>query len=262
MTQAALKSRRTRVCAAVAAVGVFVSPAAILAQPVATAPVLGGPGSLHGIWNNPNFKDVREGPPPDAPPSFNDATGKPIPMWPWVKKVVDERNAGWAEGKAYEDYSTNCTPDGMPGAAGTNAQAPVQFIESPDQKQITVLHEQQFSTFRVIKMDQQHPATVKPSRMGDSVGQWEGDTLVVDTIAISDDTMIRNSIPHSDKLHVVERIRRTGPETLEDRLVIEDPMIFSAPWQQVARFKKVPGMRMGEFICTNNRHFVRPADAK
>jgi hypothetical protein len=239
-----------------AAIGLCAAPAAILAQPAAPAQPPGGPGSLHGVWNNVNFRDVREGPPPDAPPTFNDATGQPIPMFPWVRKVVEERNAGWAEGKAYEDYDTNCMPAGMPGAYSTNAQAPIQFVESPDQKQITVLHEQQFSTFRVIKMDQDHPSAPTPSRMGDSVGHWEGDTLVVDTIAVRDDTMIRGTIPHSDKLHLVERIRRTGPQTLESRLTIEDPMIFSRPWTLVARFKKVPGMRMAEFICTNNRHFT------
>lgn len=252
-------SHLTKFGSVVAVISLCAIPATLLAQP-ATAPFPTGPGSLHGIWSNITFTDVRTGPPgdtgPPRKPVYNDANGQPIQMWPFVRKMVDERDSGWAKGIPYEDYATNCSPAGMPAATGTNAQAPIQFVESPDQKQITILNENQFSSYRVIKMDQEHSANPTPTIMGESVGHWEGDTLVVDTIAVSEETMVRGVMPHSQKLHIVERIRRTGPEALENKVTVDDPWIFAKPFAQQARFKKVAGMRMGEFICTNNRHLL------
>lgn len=233
------------------------------AQPSGPAPSagsaasqLGGPGSLDGLWNNEIFTSVRTGPPNDAP-RYRTAEGEPIPMLPWAAKVYADR---LATGKDYPDASIRwCVHRGMPTAISTSAQSPVQIVETPKQRQITILYEL-FSTFRIINMDRPHPPHPTPSFMGDAVGHWDGDTLVVDTIAVSDKTTIMNVIPHTDQLHLVERLRRTGPNTMEDRLTLEDPKTFSKPWTMVARFKRVPGMRMSEDICQDNTDKFEPSE--
>ncbi|HUO21807.1 MAG TPA: hypothetical protein VMU59_04760 [Caulobacteraceae bacterium] len=239
---------------AVVAVGLCVvspvraEPGAEAAPASATGSPIGGPGSLDGLWNNAIYTTVRTGPPNDAP-RYTTAEGEPIPMLPWAAKVYAER---LSTGKDYPDDSIKwCVHRGMPTAIATSAQSPIQIVETPKLKQITVLYEL-FSTFRIINMDRPHPAHPVPSFMGDAVGHWEGDTLIVDTIAVSDKTTIMNVIPHTDQMHLVERIRLTGPGAMEDYLTIDDPKTFSKPWTMVAHFKRVPGMRMAEDICQDN----------
>lgn len=242
-----------RVIAAAAIVFCAASP--VMSQPAkaapganSTTPPLGGPGSLDGVWSNNIFTSVRTGPPNDAP-RYRTAEGEPIPMLPWAAKVYADRMSG---GKEYADASIKlCVHRGMPTGISTSAQSPIQIVETPKQHQITVLYEL-FSTFRTINMDRPHAAHPVPSFMGDAVGHWEGDTLVIDTIAVSDKTTIMSVIPHSEQLHLVERLRRTGPDTMEDYLTIEDPKTFSKPWTMVARFKRVPGIQIVENICETN----------
>lgn len=223
------------------------------AQPAAAspadpaAPILGGPGSLDGIWNSINYTSVRDGRPDDQP-RYRTADGEPLPLLPWAAKVVKERTP---PGFNYLDDSLHrCIHRGMPYGISTTVLSPLQIIESPQQKQITVLYET-FTAFRIINMDREHPAHPKPSYMGNAVGHWDGDTLVIDTIAVSDKTTIMSVVPHSEDMHLVERLRRTGPNTMEDRMTIDDPKTFSKPWTTVAQFKRVPGMIMAEFICEN-----------
>ncbi|HUO21817.1 MAG TPA: hypothetical protein VMU59_04810 [Caulobacteraceae bacterium] len=207
----------------------------------------GGPGSLDGIWNAAAYTSVRMGRPDDQPRFVTDE-GEPLPLLPWAAKVVKDRTP---PGFNYLDDSLHrCIHRGMPYGVSTTVLSPLQIIEAPQQKQITVLFET-FTAFRIINMDQNHPPHPTPSYMGNEVGHWEGDTLVVDTIAVSDKTTIMSVVPHSVNMHLVERIRRTGPDTMEDRMTIDDPATFSKPWSVTERFKKVPGMRMAEFICEN-----------
>ena len=236
-------------CAAPVSAQAAAAPAKT-ATPRPTKPPV-GPGSLHGIWNHVNFKDFRTGPPVGAEPSFNTADGEPIPMRPEIAKLVAERRAGVQKGLPFADNSARCITDGMPSVTSTPAQIPFQILETPGQ--ITFLYEY-FSIFRIVHMNEKHPEDPDPTYMGHAVGHWEGDTLVVDTVAITDKTSIKGVIPHSEALHIVERIRRTGPTTMEDWVTIEDPGVFTKPWRMVSRFKQVPGMQIGEYVCANNRN--------
>ena len=218
-----------------------------------TKPPLGGPGSLDGLWNRSTYTGTRAGPPAGQARSFKTADGEPIPMLPWAAKVAADRQSGFENGKPYAQNSVRCISNGMPGAIRTPMQQPFEIVETPKQKQITVLYEY-FTTFRIINMDQKHPPHPKPSLMGDAVGHWEGDTLVIDTIAVDTSTTMMEVIPHTDALHLVERMRRTGPDTMEDRLTIEDPKTFSKPWTEISLLRRIPGMRIGEFVCDNNRN--------
>jgi hypothetical protein len=222
-------------------------PAAPAPAPSPAKPTPGGPGSLDGIWSSINYTSIRNGRPDDQP-RYLTAEGEPRPLVPWAAKVVKDRTP---PGFNYLDDSLHrCIHRGMPYGISTTVLSPLQIVESPEQKQITVLYET-FTAFRVINMDRPHSAHPKPSYMGEAVGHWDGDTLVIDTIAVSPKTTIMSVVPHSAQMHLVERLRRTGPDTMEDVMTIDDPQTFSKPWNTMARFKMVPGMRMAEFICEN-----------
>jgi hypothetical protein len=92
--------------------------------------------------------------------------------------------------------------------------------------------------------------------MGDSIGRWEGDTLIVDTIGFNDKTWLdRVGHPHSEALHLVERIRRVDRDTLVDDLTIDDPKAYTKPWTgQTTRTLK-PGWNIMEYICEESSDF-------
>ena len=91
------------------------------------------------------------------------------------------------------------------------------------------------------------------------MGHWEGDTLVVDTIGIDTQTTLGNvGLPHSEALHVVERLRRVGKDNLEVNIALDDPKAFSGVWNMKNTLKSVPGTELQEYFCENDRN---PPDA-
>ena len=106
-----------------------------------------------------------------------------------------------------------------------------------------------------------HPVDPDPSWLGDSVGHWEGDTLVVDTIGFNDKTELQG-FRHTEALHMVERFRRTDVDTVQYEVTIEDPNVFEKPYTLTRTFALRPDLRrIDEFICENNRDY-RPLFGK
>ena len=229
-------------------------PIANKAAPRPTAPPITGAGTLNGVWNNSEFKTYRTGPPVGAERAIPTADGKPIPFQPSAAALIEANRKSAAEGRPVASNGSFCLPNGMPAMMRPPIQLPLQIVETPDQKQITVLFEF-YGTFRIIRMNEKHPEDPDPSFMGNSVGHWEGKTLVVDTIALSGKTTVAGA-PHGEDLHLVERIRRIGPDALEDRITITDPKTFTRPWTMVVTLKRVPGMRIQEYVCENQRNGV------
>ena len=99
-------------------------------------------------------------------------------------------------------------------------------------------------------MDAPHSANPKPSWFGESVGHYEGDVLVVDTIGFNTKTFVDNyRTPHTDKLHVVERFHMIdGGKTLEVQFTVDDPDTFNQPWQGIRRYGRTQAT-LGEEIC-------------
>ena len=104
---------------------------------------------------------------------------------------------------------------------------------------------------------QEHPEDLFPNWMGHSIGRWDGDTLVVDTIGLNDKTWLDSEAhPHSDALHVVERFRRVNQDTLTVEVEYEDPEVYTKPWTGELTFQLVPDGKILEWVTCDDRIHV------
>jgi hypothetical protein len=102
-----------------------------------------------------------------------------------------------------------------------------------------------------------HPEDLQPTWMGHSVGKWEGDTLVVDTVGFNDKTWLSlETSPHTEKMHLTERFRRPDLGHLEVELIIADPEAYAKPWIMKRVSDLAPNEEVQEFICTENNRDV------
>jgi len=155
-------------------------------------------------------------------------------------------------------YST-CSPTGVPGAYFV----PYQWEIVQGRDRVVILYEYPH-LFRVIPTDgTPHPADPDPTWMGDSVGRWEGDTLVVDTVGFNDRTELPGGYKHTEALHVVERFHRVDLNNLDYQATIEDPNVFEKPWTISRGFPLRPDLtKVDEFICENNKDYSKFFDKK
>lgn len=189
------------------------------------------------------------------------------PMTDWGKaqfKAAKSADAKKQAGTTSEnDPHRFCDPVGVPRIDLT--QRPVEIVETPDE--IYIFYEEDHS-WRQIYMDGRAlPKDPDSSYLEYSVGKWQGDTLVVDTIGLNDMTWLDGAgHPHSDALHVVERLRRAGPDTLQITVTIEDPKAYSKPWTSAPRiFQPKDGYELTEDYCVaadslGGRKATRPSE--
>jgi hypothetical protein len=150
---------------------------------------------------------------------------------------------------------TGATSDCLPLIPPNSFGVPYEFQFVQNKNHLVILHEYP-GTFRIIPLDgEPHQVDPDPSWLGDSVGRWEGDTLVIDTIGYNDKTEI-SGYRHTEALHTVERLRRVAGG-VDYELTIEDPNVFAAPWTVTRsfRFVEAPQKRIFEFVCENNRDY-------
>jgi hypothetical protein len=216
---------------------------------------LKAPGvDMSGVWEIEHY--VGSGAPLDKR-ILHDESGKPAPFLPWAQKIYDHNIEEEKKGHTFVGGPTKCLPHGMPQMM-TAATYPVEIFQSA--KDFAFVHELQ-RNYRIVHLDRGHlaPDDITPNYMGDSVGRWEGDTLMVDTIGLSDKTTFDMlGAPHTDKLHTVERIRLLSPNQWEDRITVDDPGTFAHPWTERVTYKRVkPGDEIMEYICLDgNRNAV------
>ena len=143
----------------------------------------------------------------------------------------------------------SCRPPGVP----QTFMAPyfMQIVQSP--KYIVLIHEY-LTLPRIIEMDAPHPADPDPFYMGHSVGKWEGDTLVVDSIGFKESEF--QNFKTTESFHIVERFRRPNLGTLQYEAVLEDTNVWTEPWMISRTFPFLPEHnRIDEFYCENNRDY-------
>ena len=159
----------------------------------------------------------------------------------------DKITADLRAGVKLTDGSAHCLPQGMPRMMVIGY--PIDIIVQPTR--VVMLFEPGMQR-RIIHTDgRKHtsPDDLDPSFSGESIGHWDGDTLVVDTVGIREDLMFDYSFaPHSDVLHIVERISRVG-DTLEDAMTLEDAKAFTRPWQIKRTYKLQPTWEIKEYVC-------------
>ena len=178
--------------------------------------------------------------------------GKIPPMNPEARKRYNASVALRKQGKPVPtDTVQKCWPHGLPRLL--LAPYPIEVLQ--DAKQITFLHEAHHMP-RLVYLGEKLPAldTLDNNYMGFSVGNWDKDTLVIDTAGFNDITTLdKAGIPHSEALVLQERMRLTdNGQTLEDVITVTDPETFTKPWKARISFKKMPNdYWLKEFVCTD-----------
>jgi hypothetical protein len=147
-----------------------------------------------------------------------------------------------------------CDPYGMPGMMQV-AVYPMEVLQTA--RQVTIIAEA-FSEVRRIYLGKAQPPLddLDPGYYGHSVGHWEGDILVADTIGVKESVRGYQGMPHSEKMQITERIRRTAQDALQDQITIEDPVVLEKPVTYTLSYTLLPNYEMVEFVCENNREYV------
>ena len=207
------------------------------------------PGRVPPVTSDPAHPFIPNG--TARQPTFRIADLSNPNLKPWVKermrKDIDELLAG--KKSAFTPQSS-CVPAGVPFFMGYGGPDPLVFLQTP--KQIWIAWREDNQTRRIY-MDVPHSASLKPSWYGESVGHYEGDTLVVDTVGLNDKTFVDvYRTPHTEKLHVVERWRLIdGGKMLQAIFTVEDPDAFYEPWSGMRRYRRVT-QEPYEKICAEN----------
>jgi hypothetical protein len=209
------------------------------------------PGQLPPVGDDPAHPFVPNGGRRQATYRIADLTNPNLK--PWVKERMKKDNDEVLAGKIAFTPRSSCMPAGVPGFMAYGGPEPVYFIQTPKQVWIIYSGDQQV---RRVYLDVPHSADPKPSWYGESVGHYDGDTLVIDTIGQIEKTFVDPyRTPHSEQLHVVERWRMVdGGEAMEARFTVEDPDAFYAPWSGARRYRRVAEPLPEEVCAENNQH--------
>jgi hypothetical protein len=158
-------------------------------------------------------------------------------LQPWAREVLRKRNELVLSGKAAFPRQASCWPVGVPAFLLYPVQ-PVYFVQTPKEVVMTWQADHQI---RHVYLTDKHSAQIKTSWYGESIGHYEGDTLVVDTMGLDARTAVDGfQTPHTEQLHVVERFHLiNGGKTLEVNVHIEDPGAFTTPWNAIQRYRRV-----------------------
>ncbi|HEY3823898.1 MAG TPA: hypothetical protein VGL82_05040 [Bryobacteraceae bacterium] len=220
-------------------------PVALEAQSAANPPDLTG---VWGVYRGGRGADPKLAPPPASPLVLKPEYAKPYEARRALEADSNKR------GEQLATTGSQCIPYGVPTMMSV-AIYPVEFIQTA--KQVTIISEA-FSEVRRVYMNvpQAKPEDVAPGYYGRSVGRWDGDTLVVDTVGIKPSIGGYRGMPHSDQMRISERIRLVAPDYLHDQITINDPVVLEKPVTYTLGYKRMPNYEMVEFVCDNNREYI------
>jgi hypothetical protein len=170
---------------------------------------------------------------------------------PWVIERMKHANEQVLAGKVPYIAREHCWPAGVPGFAVFTRVQPIHFIQTPT---MVVIVNELNAEVRHVYLDVPHSQQPKPSWYGESVGRYEGNELVVDTVGLSDKTYVDNyRTPHTDQIHVVERFKLIEDgRKLEGTVTVTDPGAFNVPWSAVQRWRRLTDRPLVENLCAEN----------
>jgi hypothetical protein len=206
----------------------------------------------------PDFSGTWERYPPPGETADPRYAPTPIPDPPLKPEYKAEWEAGQKilkqrleEGQPAGDNYVHCIPDGMP--AMMMGMFPMEIFQRPEQINIT---QEAFTQVRRVYMNQSLPKwdEVDPSFYGQSVGHWEGDTLVMETTGIKENVRFRWT-PHSGAMKITERMRLLAPDILQDQITVEDSYL-EKPWTYSYSFRRMKDYKLQEYVCEDNREYV------
>jgi hypothetical protein len=169
-----------------------------------------------------------------------------VPFQPWSRALYAFRAENQLE------PHIRCKPSG--GTRQFLTPYGVEFVDLPEIRRMYIVDIGGPHSMRIIDMNASaHPKDLAPSDYGHSIGRWDGDTLVVDSIGFNEKFWIdRQGTPHTDRLHLVERFTRSDFNTLKYEFTIDDPGAYTAPWTSGILLRWSPGQELFEYVCQDN----------
>jgi hypothetical protein len=210
----------------------------------------GGPGPVLSDRAHP-YVTNDEGRNTGVQPTYRVADlSNPI-LKPWAIALMKQANDDVLAGKVPYIARERCWPGGVPQFDIFRRVAPVHIFQTP--KEVIMVWPGD-AQVRHVYMNVPHSQNPKLSWYGESVGHYEGDELVVDTIGQNNKTVIDNyRTPHTELIHVVERFKLIeGGNTLQVLIEVDDPGAFTMPWRALQRFKRYHRGPMAESVCAEN----------
>lgn len=208
--------------------------------PAVAAEAPGSRPDLSGVWEVTLGVRTRPGPGMPEQPALT----------PEYAQKLAAFKAAQARGENQETPQANCVPPGMPGIM--NQPYPMELLFTPGK--LTIIIEAYSQTRRIFMDGRKHPDDPDLTYNGHSIGHWDGDTLVADSVGFTPDTALGPSqgYRHSDQMHIVERFRLTAPDTMEVATTIDDPKALTKPITSTKVLKRHPDWDIAEYICEQN----------
>lgn len=236
-------SREPRFSPNIFRIAVFALAASLLATGASvrggsTAAVAYHPRDFSGVWM-------------ERQNAINFSSTEP-PFLPWAAERFKNVKPGYGPRATpdSEDPILNCLPPGVPRIM--LIPFPMEIVQTPGE--LVMLFEYDHSVRHIYLNRREHPKELDLTWMGDSIGRWEDDALVIDTTGLNDRTWLDQvGHPHSDALHVIERIRRIDRDTLQDDVTIDDPKAYAKTWSGQQIFKRRPTWHLLEYVCADER---------
>ena len=211
---------------------------------------LGAPPGEKGLWSgngrlirNPNSYEPNNAANRNARIPIDD-----VPFQPWARAMVEYHHSNFLK----DEPHTACKPSGGPRQFVTPYG--FEIVDLPELGRIHIFDIGGPHSYRIVYMDGRgHPDDLRPSYYGHSIGRWEGDTLVIDTVGFNERFWTnRDGFPHTDQLHLIERVTRADFDTLDYQVTFDDPGAYTAPWTSGFFNQWQEGTEMFEYICQDN----------
>jgi hypothetical protein len=239
---------RLALCAAAAALAATApaqTPNYVPARATAYADVTQWP-DWSGVWN------------PDWSTLFGPGgRAEPTALTPAAQAKLDAYKAAQKQGENVQTAAANCRPPGMPGIM--RQPYPLEFLYSPGRVTIFI---EAYSQARRVYLNSQFPANPEDLFNGNSIGHWEGDTLVIDTVGFTPLSEIAPGVPHSDKMKIHERIYMVSPTRIMIDTTITDPEVLSAPYTYSQAYDKQADWQIREYVCDENNRDSADAEGR